>query len=170
MTYDINPPIKSNAASISFWLFTTKDINEAEPPEVPNPNIYHITLEDFFVVTIIPGKSDYVIYATAYEMYHKAYGTVLKDKTTKKEFEEVMTNYFPYKKWHTSASINKINRWVNIIISYNKNLLRILLQYNQNHLHIRLLKHQFLSELPLQLSVYSHHNSTYSFTFNGKHF
>ena len=26
MTYDINPPIKSNAASISFWLFTTKDI------------------------------------------------------------------------------------------------------------------------------------------------
>ena len=29
MTYDINPPIKSNAATLSFWLFTTEDINNA---------------------------------------------------------------------------------------------------------------------------------------------
>ena len=128
MTYDINPPIKSNAASISFWLFTTEDIYELEPPNDPNPNIYHITLEDFFVVTIIPGKYEYVIYATAYEMYHKAYGTVLTDITTKQDFEKVMTSYFPYQNWYTTETIGKINRWVNIIVSYNKNLLRISLQ------------------------------------------
>ena len=97
MTYDINPPIKSNAASISFWLFTTKDINAKD-----DPKIYHITLEDFFVVTIIPGKDEYIIYATAYEMYHKAIGTVLKDITTKKDFEKVKDTYFPYQNWYIS--------------------------------------------------------------------
>ena len=79
MSYDINPPIISNAATISFWLFTTKDFNEPS-----NPNIYHITLEDFFVVTIIPGKSKYIIYVTGYEMYHEAYGTILKDLKKKR--------------------------------------------------------------------------------------
>ena len=127
MTYDINPPIKSNAASISFWLFTTKDINAKD-----DPKIYHITLEDFFVVTIIPGKDEYIIYATAYEMYHKAFGTVLKDITTRKDFEKVMVDYFPYKNWYTSGSIDKINRWVNVIVSYNKNFLRISLQISYN--------------------------------------
>ena len=76
MSYDINPPIISNAATISFWLFTTKDFNEPSNPDDSNPNIYHITLEDFFVVTIIPGKSQYIIYVTGYEMYHEAYGTI----------------------------------------------------------------------------------------------
>ena len=39
-----------------------------------------------------------------------------------------MESYFPYKNWYTSGTIGKINRWVNVIVSYNKNLLRISLQ------------------------------------------
>ena len=35
MTYDINPPIKSSAASLTFWLFTTKVIDDNDP------KIYH---------------------------------------------------------------------------------------------------------------------------------
>ena len=130
MTYDINPPIKSNAATLSFWLFTTEDINNAA-----DPNIYHITLEDFFVVTIIPGKSQYTIYTTAYEMYHEAYGTILKDKKTKNEFEEVI-GLFPYKNWFIKKDVLKINRWINIMVSYNKNLLRLSMQilYKKNSL------------------------------------
>ena len=49
MSFDITPPIKSSASSLSFWFFTLVDEN--------GKNIYHITLEDFFVVTIIPGES-----------------------------------------------------------------------------------------------------------------
>ena len=121
MIYNITPPIKSNAASISFWLFTTKDLNG-------NPNIYHITLEDFFVVTIIPGDSFYTIYVTGYEMYHEAYGTILKDITNKNDFINIMENSFPYNEWNIFKEVEKINRWINVIISYNRNLLRISMQ------------------------------------------
>ena len=122
MSYDINPPIISNAATISFWLFTTKDFNEPS-----NPNIYHITLEDFFVVTIIPGKSQYIIYVTGYEMYHEAYGTILKDLKTKEEFKKIIGE-FPYKNWKIKKEVVKINRWINVFVSFNKNFLRLSMQ------------------------------------------
>ena len=130
ISFDIIPPIISNAASISFWLFTTSDINEPSNTDQINPNIYHITLEDFFVITIIPGKSKYIIYVTGYEMYHEAYGTILKDLKTKTKFEEALNNNsLPYENWFISKNIEKINRWVNVIVSYNKNLRRISLQF-----------------------------------------
>jgi hypothetical protein len=127
MSYDINPPIISNAATISFWLFTTKDFNEPSNPNDINPNIYHITLEDFFVVTIIPGKSKYIIYVTGYEMYHEAYGTILKDLKTKNEFEDKIGE-FPYTNWNIKKEVEKINRWINVFVSFNKNTLRLSMQ------------------------------------------
>ena len=128
MSYDIIPAIRSNAASVSFWLFTTCDINEPDITEQINPKIFHITLEDFFVVTIIPGKNKYTIYATGYEMYHEAYENILKNIEQKQEFEEFIQNDFRYKNWYTKIEIEKINRWINIIVSYNKNLNRISIQ------------------------------------------
>ena len=128
MSYDIIPAIRSNAASVSFWLFTTCDINESDITEQINPKIFHITLEDFFVVTIIPGKKKYTIYATGYEMYHEAYENILKNIELKQEFEEFIQNDFRYKNWYTKIEIEKINRWINIIVSYNKNLNRISIQ------------------------------------------
>ena len=127
MTYDINPPIKSNAASISFWLFTTKDIYEAELVDDINPNIYHITLEDFFVVTIIPRKEQYVIYVTGFEMYHEAYGKKIKDLKTKKDFDAIIKS-FPFKYWKIHKEVEKINRWINVIVSFNKNTLKLSMQ------------------------------------------
>ena len=128
MSYDIIPAIRSNAASVSFWLFTTCDINEPDVPEQIDPKIFHITLEDFFVVTIIPGKEKYTIYATGYEMYHEAYENILKNFEKKQKFETFIQNDFRYKNWFTKIEITKINRWINIIVSYNKNLNRISIQ------------------------------------------
>ena len=123
MNFDINPPIKSNAASISFWLFTTK-----VPKNLEDTKIYHMTLEDFFVVTIIPDETEYKIYAIGYEMYHEAYGQIIKDISDKNAFVNFFDGHFPYKKWVIRKNICKINRWVNIIVSYNKNLARISIQ------------------------------------------
>ena len=122
MTFDISPPIKSNAASISFWLFTNE--NDDDDDE----NLYHITLEDFFVVTIIPGKDKYFIYVIGYEMYHEAYETVIKDINKKSEFMNFIENTFPYKKWYKKQEISIKNRWINVIVSYNKNLRRLNMQ------------------------------------------
>ena len=96
MSFGITPPIKSNAASLSFWIFTLIDVNEAADGTNSNRHIYHISLEDFFVVTIIPGKTKYTIYLTAYQMYHEVYGYDIQKIKTKKEFIEIM-NKFPYK-------------------------------------------------------------------------
>jgi len=128
MSYDIVPAIRSNAASLSFWLFTTKDFNEPSLINQYNPKLIHITLEDFFVVTVIPGKTKYTIYVTGYEMYHEAYGTVIKNQETKEDFENNVLNKFPYKNWNTKIEVTKINRWINVIVSYNKNLLRLSIQ------------------------------------------
>ena len=127
MSFDITPPIKSNAASLSFWVFTLIDVNESSDESNINPYIYHISLEDFFVVTIIPGKEKYIVYLTAYQMYHKAYGSDIQKLKTKKEFIEAIEG-FPYEKWTKKVEINKMNRWINIIVSFNKNVPRMGIQ------------------------------------------
>ena len=124
MSFDITPPIKSTAASLSFWIFTLIDANEAADGTNSNRHIYHISLEDFFVVTIIPGKTKYTIYLTAYQMYHEAYGYNIQKIKTEEEFLVVM-NKFPYKDWYIKGDINKMNRWVSIIVTFNKNVPRI---------------------------------------------
>ena len=124
MSFDITPPIKSSASSLSFWFFSLTDINESSDEDNINPNIYHISLEDFFVVTIIPGKSNYLIYLTAYQMYHKAYGKDIQTIETKKEFMETLER-FPYKNWNKFLKVEKMNRWINVIATFNKNVPRI---------------------------------------------
>ena len=124
MSFDIIPPIRSNAASLSFWFFTLTDINENVDY---NPNIYHISLEDFFVITIIPGKDKYIVYLTAYQMYHEAYGEDIQKLKTKNEFLEALGK-FPYINWYKNKEVDKMNRWINIIATFNKNVPRIGLQ------------------------------------------
>ena len=128
MSFDITPPIKSNAASLSFWLFTltNKDYKLAEERQI---KLNHISLEDFFVVTIVPKKDSYTIYLTAYQMYHKAYGTdIQKTKTFGEFYDAISDNRYPYSNWVINVDVNKINRWVNIIVSFNKNSPRITMQ------------------------------------------
>ena len=127
MSFGITPPIKSNAASLSFWIFTLIDIYESSDEDSINPYIFHISLEDFFVVTVIPGKAKYTIYLTAYQMYHEVYGDDIQKIKTKKKFIEVMGR-FPYKNWFVSRDITKMNRWINVIVTFNKNVPRIGLQ------------------------------------------
>ena len=125
MSFDITPPIKSNAVSLSFWLFTLTDKNEYSSEN--DIKLYHISLEDFYVVTIVPGESKYTVYLTAYQMYHEAYKTDIQKIKTLEEFKNLL-NEFPYTNWFINCDINKINRWVNIIVSFNKNLARIGMQ------------------------------------------
>ena len=134
LSFGITPPIKSNAASLSFWIFTLIDIYESSDVNNINPYIFHISLEDFFVVTVIPGKTKYTIYLTAYQMYHEVYGYDIQKIKTKKEFIEIM-NKFPYKNWFVSQDVTKMNRWVNTIVTFNKNVPRIGLQifYRKSH-------------------------------------
>jgi len=158
MSFDITPPIKSNAASLSFWIFTLIDVNEAADGSNPNRHIYHISLEDFFVVTIIPGKVKYVIYLTAYQMYHEAYGHDIQKIKTEKEFLKVI-NEFPYKDWYIKKDINQMNRWVNIILTFNKNAPRIGMEifYRKsygNNLNIKLYKN-LNSEYIYNNNIYS---------------
>ena len=82
MSFDITPPIKSNAASLSFWFFSLANMTY----DGGDTTIYHISLEDFFVVTIIPGKIEYEVYLTAYQMYHEAYSYDFQTYKTKKKF------------------------------------------------------------------------------------
>jgi len=127
LSFGITPPIKSNAASISFWIFTLIDIYESSNEDNINPYIFHISLEDFFVVTVIPGKTKYTIYLTAYQMYHEVYGYDIQKIKTKKEFIEIIDK-FPYKNWFVSQDVTKMNRWISVIVTFNKNVPRIGLQ------------------------------------------
>ena len=128
MSFDITPPIKSNAASLSFWFFTLSDINDSS-------NIIHISLEDFFVVTIIQENSEYIIYLTAYQMYHEVYEHDIQKITNKEDFLNIIKNYFPYKYWKIKKVITKKNRWINVIVTFNKNVPRIGMQifYRKNY-------------------------------------
>ena len=54
----------------SIILTTIDDINKNNLFK----EIFHISLEEFFVVTVIPGKTKYTLYLTAYQMYHEVYG------------------------------------------------------------------------------------------------
>jgi len=119
LSFGITSPIKSNAASISFWIFTLIDIYESSNEDNINPYIFHISLEDFFVVTVIPGKTKYTIYLTAYQMYHEVYGYDIQKIKTKKEFIEIIDK-FPYKNWFVSQDVTKMNRWISVIVIFYK--------------------------------------------------
>jgi hypothetical protein len=70
--------------------------------------IFHISLEEFFAVTVIPGKTKYTLYLTAYQMYHEVYGYDIQKIKTKKEFIEII-NKFPYKNWLISIDVDIMN-------------------------------------------------------------
>ena len=107
-------PIKDGAASMSFWFYTIK-------PDSTNNGILHITLSDFVVVTIIVNEINnyYDIYVTGYELYHKAYGQVINQIKDRTQFIDFIRNTFPFQNWFISKSITKVDRWVNIRVSFN---------------------------------------------------
>ena len=124
MSFDITPPIKSNAASLSFWFFSLANMTYDDNNDDEDTTIYHISLEDFFVVTIIPGKAKYKIYLTAYQMYHEAYSYDIQTYKTKNEFMKAIES-FPCKNWYINEEVGKMNRWIYVLATFNKNKPRI---------------------------------------------
>ena len=124
MSFDITPPIKSNAASLSFWFFSLANMTYDDNNDDEDTTIYHISLEDFFVVTIIPGKAKYEVYLTAYQMYHEAYSYDIQTYKTKNEFMKAIES-FPCKNWYINEEVGKMNRWIYVLATFNKNKPRI---------------------------------------------
>ena len=119
LIFPFSPPIKSGAATLSFWFFLYK-------PEFKNyEDIFHIVLDDFFVVTFILEKdisniNYYIIYLTVYEMYHEAYNKKkLYESKTKTEFLEIIET-FPFKNWYIKYEVKKLNRWVYFRFNFNQ--------------------------------------------------
>ena len=120
LVFPFSPPIKSGAATLSFWMFLYK-------PEYKNyEDIFHIILDDFFVVTFILEQDSisninyYIVYLTVYEMYHEAYyKKKLYEYKTKTEFLEIIET-FPFKNWYIKKDVRKLNRWVNFRFNFNQ--------------------------------------------------
>ena len=134
--------------------------------------IFHISLEEFFVVTVIPGKTKYTLYLTAYQMYHEVYGYDIQKIKTKKEFIEII-NKFPYKNWFISIDVDIMNWWINTIVTYNNNVPRIGIQifyiksvgtYNFNDI-----KYKKALKLPSEY-IYNNQNLNYQSKLHFKRF
>lgn len=109
-------PIKSGAATLSFWFFLTSTTAD-------NKGIIHFVVQDYFVVSIFVDQSiEYNFYITAYQMYHKAYGKEIETITNRDDFLDVL-NQFPYKNWSKYKKVSqKKNRWLYCRFGFNTHI------------------------------------------------